>query len=192
MIESIDLYRTWEWLDRGDLDALEGYLREATEHLVTAGCEIICLTAATMHIVYDRLRAACPVPMISIPETAVGVAVKQGYRHALLLGTAYTMEGDHMKTPFMQRGLQIRVPAEEERALVAKRIAEELEHGIVKESTRQEFCALIARAKKQWGVDCVILGCTELPLLLHDGNAPLPCLDIMEEHIRCLIGRILE
>ena len=97
------------------------------------------------------------------------------------------MENDFMKTAFIDSRIEVFVPQKSERELIAKRIFEELEHGIVKEETLKEFVAIIERMKKDDGIEAVVLGCTELPLILNKDNCPLPCLDSVDIHIQKLI-----
>ena len=84
------------------------------------------------------------------------------------------------------------VPTAEERELIGKRIYEELENGIVKESTLEEFQKIIKRMQAEDGIEGVILGCTELPLLLNEGNCPVACFDTVEIHIKNLIELAME
>ena len=98
------------------------------------------------------------------------------------------MENDYMKKDLVQAGIEVIVPNETDRKLVAKRIFEELEVGIVKESTLVEFNEIISRMKKEHGIEAVVLGCTELPLLLNDDNCVLPCMDSVAIHIQELIN----
>ena len=92
-----------------------------------------------------------------------------------------------MKKDLVRSGIEVIVPCKEDRELVAKRILEELELGIVRDDTLQEFNAVIEKMRDENGIEAVILGCTELPLLLNDNNCVLPCLDSVEIHIRKLI-----
>ena len=92
-----------------------------------------------------------------------------------------------MKKDLQEAGIQVFVPEKSEHQLVAKRIYEELEKGIVKESTLDEFVEIINRMKERDGIEGVILGCTELPLLLNSNNCPIPCFDSVEIHIKKLI-----
>ncbi len=105
-----------------------------------------------------------------------------------LLGTIFTMEKEYMKKDLIAAGVDVVVPNEKERNLVAERILNELELGIVKESTLKEFNTIISRMKDEEGIEAVILGCTELPLLLNSDNCVLPCLDAVEIHINKLIS----
>ena len=99
----------------------------------------------------------------------------------------FTMERDYMKKDLINAGVEVFVPGEEDRKLVAKRILEELELGIVKESTLNELKGVINRMKDKYGIEGVILGCTELPIILNSDNCPVTCFDAVEIHIRKLI-----
>ena len=191
-LESINLYQALGYCENENYEKLEKYLLEALCNLEKCGVELAALTAGTMHIVYDKLKQHSSVHLVSIPETASDEAVKRGCKKAGLLGTIFTMQKDYLKTAFIQRGIEVVVPSGEEMKLVNKRITEELEHGIVKESTRKELTEIISRMKKTEGIDAVILGCTELPLILNENNCPADCLDIMQIHIERLAELIVQ
>ena len=93
-----------------------------------------------------------------------------------------------MKKDFYDAGIQVFIPKKPDRELIAKRIYEELERGIVKESTLLEFTEIIERMKKDYGIEAVILGCTELPLLLNSENCPIKCMDAVDIHLKKLIA----
>ncbi len=186
-IESVNFRRAWEYVTTADYDKLSDYLAEKVNSLYNGGAEIISLTAATMHIVMDELTAKTKAELISIPKIISDEVVSLGMKKVGLLGTIFTMEQDYMKKDLLDAGVEVYIPDKEDRELVAKRIYEELEVGVVKESTLQEFVDIINKMKKDFGIEAVILGCTELPLLLNSENTPLPCLDSVEIHIRKLI-----
>ena len=96
-----------------------------------------------------------------------------------------------MKKDFLEAGIEVFIPDEDDRKLIAKRIIEELELGIVKESTLSEFQNIIDKMRGQYGAEAVVLGCTELPLLLNSNNCSIPCLDSVEIHINDLINEAL-
>ena len=186
-IESVNFRRAWEYVTTADYEKLSDYLAEKVNSLYNGGAEIISLTAATMHIVMDELAAKTKAELISIPKIISDEVVSLGMKKVGLLGTIFTMEQDYMKKDLLDAGVEVYIPEKEDRELVAKRIYEELEVGIVKKSTLQEFVDIINKMKKDNGIEAVILGCTELPLLLNSENTPLPCLDSVEIHIRKLI-----
>ena len=186
-IESVNFRRAWEYVTTADYEKLSDYLAEKVNSLYNGGAEIISLTAATMHIVMDELAAKTKAELISIPKIISDEVVSLGMKKVGLLGTIFTMEQDYMKKDLLDAGVEVYIPDKEDRELVAKRIYEELEVGVVKESTLKEFIDIINKMKKDFGIEAVILGCTELPLLLNSENTPLPCLDSVEIHIRKLI-----
>lgn len=191
-IESVDFRKAWGFVSSGQYDKLSDYLAEKIESLKAGGSEIISLTAATMHIVFDELEEKTGVKLISIPKAVCNAVKAAGYKKVGLLGTIFTMEQDYMKTDLLNAGIEVIIPEKADRELVAKRIYEELELGIVKESTLKEFRELIGKMQREQGIEAVILGCTELPLLLNSDNTPVPCLDSVDIHIEELIREIMK
>lgn len=186
-IESVNFRRAWDLVVNGKYDELADYLSEKVNALVRTESEVIALTAVTMHIVFDKVKEKTGVPLISIPTSVCNEVKQRGYKKVGLLGTIFTMEQDYMKKDFISAGIEVIIPSAEDRELVAKRIYEELELGIVKESTLKEFNDILFKMKKEQGIEAVVLGCTELPLLLNDDNCILPCLDSVAIHIAELI-----
>ena len=186
-IESVNFRRAWGYVAAGQYDLLADYLAEKVNSLRLGGAEVISLTAGTMHIVLEDLLRKTEVPLVSIPRAVCREALERGYRKIGLLGTIFTMEQDYMKTDFREAGIEVVIPEKADRELVAKRILEELENGIVKESTLQEFREIIRKMRDRDGIEAVVLGCTELPMILNPENCPVPCLDSVEIHIRELI-----
>ena len=189
-IESVNFRKAWNMVVAEDYEALAEYLSEKINALKKSGSEVIALTAVTMHIVFDLVQEKTGVSLISIPRAVCNEVKRRNYKKIGLLGTIFTMEQDYMKKDFEQAGIEVIVPNEEDRKLVAKRIFEELEVGIVKENTLTEFNEIIANMKMEHGIEAVVLGCTELPLLLNDENCVLPCLDSVEIHIKELIDLV--
>ncbi len=187
VIESVDFRKAWRYVTSERYDLLSSYLAEKIECLKKSGAEVISLTAATMHIVFEELSEKTKVNLVSIPQAVCKEAVSKGYRNVGLLGTIFTMEQDYMKTDLRKAGLEVVVPEKTDRELIAKRILEELELGIVKDSTLIEFQKIINKLKDNNGIEAVVLGCTELPLLLSADNCPVPCLDSVDLHINELI-----
>ncbi len=186
-IESVNFRKAWDYVSTERYDLLKDYLAEKVMCLKNSGSEVIALTAVTMHLVFDELVKETGVSLISIPQSVCKEANAKGYKKILLLGTIFTMEQDYMKKDFRDAGIEILVPNEEDRKLVAKRIYEELEIGIVKDSTLAEFQKIISKMRDEQGIEAVVLGCTELPILLNSDNCPVPCLDSVDIHINDLI-----
>ena len=144
-IESVNFRRAWDYVSSGDYDALADYLSEKVLCLEKTGSEIIALTAVTMHAVSDQIEAKTGVSLLSIPKAVCREALRRGYRKIGLLGTIFTMEQDYMKKDFMGNGIEVVVPDPADRQLVARRIYEELEQGVVRESTLKEINGIIEK-----------------------------------------------
>lgn len=187
VIESVNFRKMWGYVERNEIDALAEYLEEKLDYLARCDAEVIALTAITCHVVYDELADRFDKPIVSIPKAVCDEVVSRGIKKIGLLGTMFTMERDYMKKDLINAGVEVFVPGEDDRKLVAKRILEELELGIVKESTLKELTDVINRMKTENGIEGVILGCTELPVILNSGNCPVACFDAVEIHIRKLI-----
>ena len=191
VIESVNFRRAWDYVCAERYDLLTDYLAEKVTCLKNSGAEVISLTAVTMHLVIDDIIAKTNADLISIPKAVCKEALSAGYKKIGLLGTIFTMEKDYMKKDFLEAGIKVCVPDKEDRDLVAKRIYEELEAGIVKESTLKELQGIIAKMRDEKGIEAVVLGCTELPLILNSGNCPVPCLDSVEIHINEIIKQTI-
>lgn len=186
-IESLDLCKAMEYMKSEDYKSLKKYIFKKVENLISGGADIISLTAVTMHIIYDELKKEIPIPFISIPETVSELSLKRGYKKVGLIGTIFTMEKDYMKTPFLDKGIEIIVPSESDKELVNDRIANELEYGIIKEQSVNELLSVINKMVSEDNIEAIILGCTELPLALNKDNCPVDCLDAMDIHIKKLV-----
>ena len=206
-IESVDFRRAWNYVCDKQYDKLSDYLAEKVNNLLRVGCEVVSLTAVTMHVVLEEIEKKIAEPsddaattststgvansgavqLVSIPKAVSEELVARGIKKVGLLGTIFTMEQDYMKKDLISAGIQVVVPHKQERELVAKRIFEELEKGIVKEATLEEFVAIINKMAERDGIEGIILGCTELPLLLNSENCPVACFDAVELHIKKLI-----
>jgi aspartate racemase len=176
-----------------DRAAFADYLLGSIRRLIGAGVDFVAMTANTPHMVFDELAAASSVPLLSIVEVCADDARGRGLRRLLLLGTRFTMEAEFYPTVFARYGIDVVVPDEVERTWVHARYVDELLKGDFRDATREEFVALIARIRDRATVDGIILGGTELPLLLRAPViADLPVLDTTELHVAAIVNRLLD
>lgn len=190
-IESVNVFHLLELFTEGKYDEVVDYLMSAINALVNAGAEFAALSANTAHIVFDRLAKLSPIPLLNIVEVTKDEAVRRNYRKVGLLGTIFTMREDFFKTPFIEAGIEVVIPTPSEMEFISNKIYQELELGIINPETLEQFKAIITRMKEQEGIDAIILGCTELPLLLNDEVSPVPCLDTMKIHVNAIVNTIL-
>lgn len=190
VIDSLDPQRALR-LANADRQAFFEYLLTSIRRLLGAGVDFIAITANTPHMVFDELAAESPVPLLSIVEVCAAEAGKRELNRLLLLGTRFTMEAEFYPAVFTRHGLSVVTPDEEDRIWVHDRYVNELLKGNFRGDTRQQFVALITRLKAELAVDAVILGGTELPLLLNDSEiAGLPLLDTTALHVNAIVEQL--
>ncbi|WKX27993.1 aspartate/glutamate racemase family protein [Tatumella ptyseos] len=189
-IDSVNVYDVLAMCEQQDYRGLVGYLEQAVQNLVAAGAEVVALTGNTPHIVFDALQDRVSVPMVSI-ITSVSQRIRQrGLRTVGLIGTGFTMRADFFKKPLREAGINVVIPAEHEITYIADKIHDELEQGIIDLETRDEFIAIIKRMAEEQGIEAIILGCTELPLLFDGISLPVTPLDTVEIHIDALFNAL--
>ena len=191
-IESVNVFDVLRLCNEQKYDELTDYLMQAIKSLIKSGADFVALSANTPHIVFDRLKELSTVPLVSIVEVTCDEAIRLNKRKVGLLGTIFTMTDDFFKKPFYSSNIEIIIPTKEEMEYINCKISSELELGSVKQETLESFQNIIKRMTEEDGIEAIILGCTELPLLLNDEVSPVPCLDTMKIHIQHLIDWIVE
>ncbi len=171
----------------GDWDALTRTMIEAAQTLERAGAEAVLICTNTMHIMADKVQAAIGVPLLHIGEAAGERIAAAGLIRIGLLGTAYTMEQEFYRGRLESRfDLEVLVPEAAERKIVHDVIFEELAMGEVKESSRAACRKIIAELVER-GAQGIVLGCTELMLLLSDADSSVPLFDTTAIHVEAAL-----
>jgi aspartate racemase len=190
VIDSLDVRRALR-LVASDLPALTDYLLASLHRLAGAGVDFVAMTANTPHIVFDELAARSPVPMVSIVEVCAREARRRGLGRLALLGTRFTMEARFYPAVLARHGIAVVLPDEAERAWIHERYVGQLLEGDFRDDTRQELVAIVGRLREEERVDGVVLGGTELPLLLSAPDvAGLPALDTTALHVAAIVERL--
>jgi aspartate racemase len=191
VIDSLDPQRALK-LVAADRRALADYLFESLLRLAGARVDFALLSANTPHIVFDDLSARSPVPLVSIVETCAAEAQRRGLKRLALLGTRFTMEAPFYPEVCARFGIDIVTPGAEERTWVHERYVGQLLKGDFREATRREFVELVDRLRRDERIEAVILGGTELPLLLKDSSiAGVPALDTTALHVAAIVQRLV-
>lgn len=172
---------------KGDWASLEALMIDAGQRLAGAGAEALVICTNTMHLMADAVEAAAGVPLLHIADPT-GAAVKaSGISKVALLGTAFTMEQGFYKDRLATRhGLDVLVPEAEDRALVHRVIYEELVAGVVREESREAYRKVIERLIQR-GAEGVILGCTEIMLLVGQSDSAVPLFDTTSLHAQAAV-----
>jgi aspartate racemase len=176
---SFQPYVDWPREDRWDLVA-QG-LRGAAQKLVAAGADLIVIATNTMHLVVDEVQAGVEVPVLSLLDAVAEAVVVRGLRTVGLLGTRYTMEKPFYAESLARQGITVLVPDAGDRSYVNRVIYEELTAGQIRDESRAGFVAVIERLAER-GAEGVVLGCTEIPLLVSESDAGLPLFDTAAIH----------
>lgn len=190
IIYSVDLGELKEYQDEGDWGSVAAALSEAARKLEAAGAEAIAICANTMHRVAEEVEEAVSIPLIHIGDVTAKRILARGVGIVGLLGTRFTMEEDFLKKRLRSYGLKVLVPEPGDREEVNRIIYEELVKGILKSESKKKLIEIIERLVEA-GAEGVILGCTELPLLVKEGDVEVPLFDTTRIHAEAVADFIL-
>lgn len=187
IVYSANINELMKYVKSSDWPGLSEWLLERILSLHRAGAEYAAIASNTPHIVFDEVRSRSPVPMLSIVEETCSKAQNLGLKKVGLLGTKLTMKSDFYKRPFIAKGMTVTVPSEEEQDIIHHKLFSEIELGIFKDSTREELLRIAKRMVDADGIDSLILGCTELPLILTESKFSIPFLNTTAIHCESII-----
>lgn len=191
-IESVNMYHMFEMLERKDFDGVANYVGQAANNLKAAGATFGLMCGNTPHIVFNQIQAQTSLPLMSIVDASLQKAQQLGLKRLLLLSTKFTMENDFFSEPFENYRIKIVCPSDEQQQFIHEKIVNELENGIVKPGTKQALLKLITQLQAKYQPDGIILGCTELPLILSQNDFDIRVFDIAQVHISAAVERLLK
>ncbi len=166
-------------------------LLRACESLKRSGVDGIVLCANTAHMYADQLQAAIQLPIIHIGEETAKAVQKQGFKKAGLLGTKFTMEMDFYKDKLAAYGLEVLIPRQQEtRDYIQQTVKDELGVGYINPDTKQQYISIV-NDLLQRGAECIILGCTEIPLLISQDDFTIPVFDTTKIHSEAIVAFML-
>lgn len=166
----------------GDWDGASERMVDAARRLQLAGADCIVICSNTMHLMADAVEAAAALPLIHIADATAAPIMAKGYQRVGLLGTSFTMERDFYRGRMSERfGLDVLIPNAAGRAIAHDIIYEELVRGIIRDESRRRYQTLI-EGLRDAGAEAVILGCTEIGLLIKPEHSALPTFDTTVLH----------
>jgi aspartate racemase len=188
ILYSANLAELMAILKTGDMATLSDWLAEKLQALHRAGADFAAIGSNTPHVVFEQVAARSPIPLVSIVEATRQRAAGLGLKKLGLMGTLFTMQADFYRRTFAASGMSIVVPPAESQQLIEQRLFTEIEIGIIKDSTRKELLAIAKKMIDQEGTEGVILGCTELPLILtQDMYYGVPFLNTTAVHVESIV-----
>lgn len=180
------MQRAGDWAAAGDLLADRG------RRLAATGADLLVLCTNTMHLVAEQIERTAGIPLLHIADPTGDALVAAGHRRVGLLGTRFTMEQPFYAERLAARfGLDVVVPQEADREIVHRVIYDELVHGVVRDDSRIAYRGVIERLVAA-GADAVILGCTEITLLVGAADSPVPVFDTTALHARGAADRAVD
>jgi len=184
IINSVDNKNLVKWFTAGELARVVDFLAAEIERLARAGADFALVAAVTPHLVFDELQQGARIPLLSIVEATADAATKAGLRRLALFGTRFTMQAALFPEAFERRGMTIVVPNEKEQEFIHEKYMGELFVGAILDETRGVLVDIVETMKQRDNVDGLILGGTELSLILREPTAAgLPVLDTTQIHV---------
>ncbi|PKL39572.1 MAG: aspartate racemase [Spirochaetae bacterium HGW-Spirochaetae-1] len=191
LVYSIDMTRMLDLIAGDRTEEVINLLSGAARSLAASGADFAFMASNTPHYVFREVASRSPIPLLSIVGATCDAVRKAGLGRAGLLGTRFTMEKDFYTGPFADAGIILVVPDAAKREFIHWKIFSELELGIVTDETRKAFLEIIGGMKRRKNIEGIILGCTELPLLLKQGDDDIPFFNTVEEHVQSIVDFML-
>ena len=192
VINSVNIKPLLEWMTAGELGKVTDYLAAEFERLHKAGADFAALTANTPHIVFDELQKRSELPLVSIVEATCDRVQKLGLKTVALFGTRFTMQASFYPKVFSRSDVKLVVPNAEEQDYIHEIYLGELLKDVFRPETRAKLLAIADTMRARDGIEAVILGGTELPLLLRDEtHNGMPFLDTTRIHVDRLVTEML-
>lgn len=191
LLASVDFAEIEQLQRAGDWPAAGDLLAATARALQAGGAELLVLCTNTMHIVADRIAAAVDVPMVHIGDVTAAAVRAAGLTRIGFLGTAFTMEQPFLLDRLRGHGLDVTVPGPDDRALVHRVIYDELCRGTVRDESRAAYRAVIERLVAE-GAEGIVLGCTEIELLVGAADSPVPTFPTTRLHVEAAVALALQ
>lgn len=185
-IHSLDFQYFTDLENENRIEEYIGYISESIKSLEKSGVDVVIMAANSPHSVFEIVASKASVPMISIVEETVNKAVKHNLKKVLLTGIKYTMKSTFYTEIFEKNGIQLLVPSDQEQDEINSIIFDELVLNIITDESRNRMLEII----NNYPIDGVILGCTELPLLIQQESCPVYVLDTMTLHVEAVLNHI--
>ncbi|MGO4348355.1 aspartate/glutamate racemase family protein [Paenibacillus sp. MCAF9] len=189
---SVDFEQIKTLQEQGNWDEATEIMIDCAQKLELAGAEFIIICTNTMHKMAKEVEDAVSIPLLHIADATANEIIKDGIKKVALLGTAFTMEQPFYKGRLSEKfGIDVIIPNESERKMIHDIIYEELCLGIINEQSRESYVKIINRLSEQ-GAEAIILGCTEITLLISQDICSVPLYDTARIHAECAVDFALQ
>jgi len=191
IINSINMNEMLNSLGAGKLDDISDNLVVEFEKLAAAGADFGVLASNTPHIVFDKVRESSTLPLISIVEATCNKIKNTGLRRVALFGTKFTMNGRFYDQVLLQHNIQVYIPNDFDQSFIHQKYVEELVNGVILDETKSKLLEIALEMKKEHNIEGLVLGGTELSLILQHGDAPgIDIFDTTEAHVESILDAL--
>ncbi len=190
IIYSVDISELFKFISESRFHELVDWFLEKISHLSKAGADFAVISANTPHIVFHQIAEKSPIPLISIVDVTLQSAKQSGFTRIGLLGTKFTMQSDFYSSHFIKEGITVISPSANEQTFIQDKLEQEIELGIFTDETRRELLSIIDLMQRRDNIEAVILGCTELPLILCEQHSSIPLINTTELHVNAICEEI--
>ncbi len=192
IINNIDMKKMLDFIEANELAKLTDYLLREVQKLAKAGADLGLMASNSPHIVFDELSSRSPIPLMSIVEAACQAAKKLELKRVGLLGTRFSMQGQYYPDVFSRAGITVITPGVDEQVYIHDKYMNELVNGLIHPETRERLLAIVDRLKEQENIEGLVLGGTELPLILREESYNgIPFLDTTKIHVERAVAQML-
>ena len=187
IIYSVSFQPYVDWPNKERWDLVAQGLSQAAQRLQAAGADFIIIATNTMHLVLDQVQASVHIPILSLLDVVAEASLAKGIKTVGLLGTRFTMERNLYQDALAHRGITVLIPDADDREAVNRVIYDELVAGQIRAESRARYVEIIKKLAAR-GAQGVILGCTEIPLLVSEADTGLPLLDTTLLHAEAALN----
>ena len=191
VIDSLNLSVAYNLVEKKDWENFAKLFIDSIHNLHNGGAEIAALSANTAHIVFDQVAAKSPIPVIGLIDETCKVAKSKGCKKAIIFGTAFTMSSGMYESKCAQYGIEAVAPDEAQQQVIHNIIFPNLVSGIVTPEDKETILGIAKELLTQHSADGIILGCTELPLIIEPDDLDTVLLDTTKIHIDAILECIL-
>ena len=191
IIYSIDMTEMLLNIENDNWDKVIAQLSHALEKLAIAGADFAAIASNTPHLMFDEIKERSPLPLISIVDETCRFIRDAQYQRVLTIGTLFTMKSGLYANPLKEQGVLSILPSDDEQEEIYSLFFPNLENGIVVAEDKKKMLALLNSIISEQNADSLILGCTELPLMIGQGDLAIPIVDTTRIHIEAIVNYML-
>ena len=190
VIDSVDMNEIVHLVQSKDWEVLTEKLVCSVNNLANAGADFAAMSSNTLHIVFDDVEKGSPIPLISIVDETCRYTKAKGCKKVLMIGTLSMMRSGAYIKAFEEYGIAAAVPSDKDQEYIHSLFFPNLENGIVVQEDKKKMLAVLNRLIAEHNADALVLGCTELPLMIKDGDLDIPIINTTQIHIDSIVDFI--